>query len=147
MPTMSAHATSGRRPAGRGSITDSRQAPLFLPASDWKPPRVADLPDFARFNVLGLDTETHDPNLKERGPGWATRDGKVVGICLSAEGERWYLPIAHPEDNVDEPERLVEKLRVEFAAFSGTLVGHNLLYDLGWASTLGIHAPQARLYD
>jgi len=120
---------------------------MFTPASDWKPPRVADLPDFSRFDVLGLDTETHDPNLKEKGAGWATHDGKIVGICLAAAGNRWYLPIAHPEDNVDEPGRLVEKLRSELKNFPGTLVGHNLLYDLGWCSTLAIGCPQARLYD
>jgi len=118
-----------------------------MPISDWSPPRVADLPDFSRFSILGLDTETHDPELKEKGPGWATRNGRIVGICLAAEDQKWYLPISHPEDNIDDPARLLEKLRFELKQFQGTLVGHNLLYDLGWLTTLQIHAPRASFYD
>jgi len=75
------------------------------------------------------------------------RDGEVVGYCLAAAGERWYLPVRHPEDNVDNPDMLLEKLRHELKSFSGTLVGHNLLYDLGWASTDALSAPKATLYD
>ena len=108
---------------------------------------MADLPDFSKFDVLGFDTETRDPDLKEKGPGWPTFNGNIVGFCFAAGDERWYLPTMHPEDNVDDPDQLIAKLTYELKNFNGVLVGHNLMYDLGWSSTLGITAPNANLYD
>lgn len=133
------------------TIRDERQLPLVTMHKDYTQVRVADLPDFSRFKTLGFDTETHDVDL-ENGSKWPhVGVGELVGFALATApeegGGRWYLPVGHPEDNVDDPDQLRAKLRHELNRFDGTLVGLNLLYDLGWAWREGVTFPKSEFYD
>jgi len=69
------------------------QQPLFSPDSDWTPPE--NLPDLSTASEICIDLETHDPNIKEKGAGWARNDGTVVGFAVATKDWSGYLPIAH----------------------------------------------------
>ena len=34
--------------------------------------------------LIAIDTETYDPNIKTLGPGWAPKDGHIIGIAVAA---------------------------------------------------------------
>jgi hypothetical protein len=52
----------------------SKQIGMFKPKSEWLPPsEFVDLKDAKR---IAIDLETKDPNIIEKGPGWATNDGR-----------------------------------------------------------------------
>jgi hypothetical protein len=68
-----------------------RQIPLITPESSWSAPSV--LPRFDEYELLAVDLETYDPALRERGPGWATGEGHIVGIAVSSNSWSGYLPI------------------------------------------------------
>lgn len=124
------------------------QLPLFLPENSWKP-RESFL-SFSHRSRIALDTETKDPNIKEKGPGWPTKDGHLLGASLAwRDGEdRYadYLPGWHPEDNVD-PDKLVAYLKYELEKFEGELVLMNGMYDLGWLRTHGIRPTRCKFLD
>jgi DNA polymerase I-like protein with 3'-5' exonuclease and polymerase domains len=119
------------------------QGALFLPKSDWKPPRVSDLPQWKGVRRLGLDIETCDPQLRDLGPG-VRRGGFIAGVSFAIEdGPGFYLPIAHEGgDNMDQ-ELVLRYLRDQVAQFTGTLVGTNLLYDLDFLAEVGVHFSKA----
>ena len=39
--------------------------------SDWTPP--TEYPDLTNRSVIAVDLETRDPDIKQKGPGWATK--------------------------------------------------------------------------
>ena len=79
----------------------SNQLPLFTPDSEWNAPDV--LPKFDPTDTLAIDLETYDPSLMDRGPGWATGDGHIVGIAIASNKWSGYLPIRHAGGgNLDE---------------------------------------------
>jgi hypothetical protein len=62
----------------------STQLTFTTTESDWIPP--AEYPDLTNRSVISFDLETRDPNIKTKGPGWATKDGEIVGIAVAADG-------------------------------------------------------------
>ena len=54
-----------------------RQPSLFQAPSEWVPPE--NIPNLEDATEIAIDLETHDPNLKTTGPGWAIKKGKVIG--------------------------------------------------------------------
>ena len=110
--------------------------PLITPDSNWTAPEV--LPRFSDNELLAIDLETCDPSLKERGPGWATGDGFVVGIAIASEKWRGYLPIRHEGGGNLEVELVLRWLKNMLASHRGPLVFHNALYDVGWLKREGI---------
>ena len=134
------------------TIASPNQIPLITPKSDWRPPTWAELEaiDLNRYARVGFDTETRDPDLLEKGSCWATpsRGGHVAGVSLSLEGDRsLYIPLAHPEDNVEDPEKAARWVAGQLTNFKGELVGLNLLYDLGWLTRLTQKRVQSTLID
>lgn len=129
----------------KGVIQRDRPIPA-IPDTGWTPPR--DLPNLMDVKVLGIDTETKDPNLLTHGPGWARGDGHIVGVSLStADGFSWYLPIRHtiqPEFNLD-PETVLRYLK-DLMKQPMPKVGANLIYDVGWLRQEGIET-RGKLYD
>ena len=116
-----------------------------IPSSDWKPPR--DFPNLSGAKLIGLDTETYDPNLKTNGPGWARDDGHIVGISLSTGEQNWYFPIRHtiqPELNMDINQ--VYKFLSDVLGTNCDKTGANLSYDVGWLDYEGV-IVQGRLLD
>ena len=70
---------------------------LFGCDSTWiapvEPPRLDDV------DIMAVDCETHDPNLKILGPGFLRGDAHVVGVALATEDRQWYFPLHHAEGN------------------------------------------------
>jgi DNA polymerase I-like protein with 3'-5' exonuclease and polymerase domains len=96
---------------------------------DWRPTAVSQLAPWAGAKRVAIDLETHDPELRRLGPG-VRRGAKVVGISFAIEdGPAHYLPIGHPQDNLD-PDQVWAYMRDQSAAYDGDIVGANLPYDL-----------------
>ena len=109
------------------------QQPLFAPESNWRPPAI--LPTFGE--VIAVDLETCDPNLKRSGPGYKRRDGKVVGIAIADKHNKVYLPIDHfGGDNLDK-DLIISYVRSVIKNAREVLFA-NASYDLGWLETLGV---------
>ena len=82
------------------------QMAMFPPKSDWVPP--VELPDIFDADEIAIDVETRDPNLKQKGPGWPTKDGEVVGYAIAVGGWKCYIPVGHAGGgNLDK--RIVSK--------------------------------------
>jgi len=64
---------------------------------EWLPPER--LPDLSDAKEIAIDLETYDPGLKDKGPGWARKEGKVVGVAVAVDGWKGYFPIAHEGKN------------------------------------------------
>ena len=101
----------------------------------WTPP--AELPDLSGEKLIAIDTETRDPNLISRGPGWARQDGNLIGIAVAAEGWKAYLPIAH-EGGGNLAKKTVLKWMQDQLNHGMSVVFHNAQYDLGWLMSEGI---------
>lgn len=110
-----------------------------IPDTGWLPPR--EFPNLAAASVIGVDTETYDPNLLEKGPGWARGDGHIVGVSIAADDDgRWYFPVRHtiePEYNMN-PDHVFAWLRDSLRNERQPKVGANLGYDLGWLLEEGV---------
>ena len=76
------------------------------------------------MKLIGLDTETHDPLLKEKGTSWVYGEGEL--LCTS---------VYNPENDAKrfywESNDTVLKL---LCSKDVTIVGANIGYDLGWLS-------------
>jgi DNA polymerase I-like protein with 3'-5' exonuclease and polymerase domains len=71
---------------------------------------------------VGLDTETYDPYLTERGPSWVFGEGHV--ICTS---------LYYEEKGIKKVVKgATEEVRALLLDENVTLIGANILYDLGW---------------
>ena len=89
-------------------------------------------PDLSGANLISIDTETKDPNLEKKGPGYFRKDGYVIGFSVGTDtGFLGYYPIRHPEGNVAEPEKALAWLK-ELMKLRTPKVGANLLYDMLW---------------
>ena len=114
----------------------SKQLPLITPESDWIPPEV--LPRFDGHETLAIDLETYDPNLLNRGPGWATGDGHIVGIAIASDSWSGYLPIRHGGGgNLDE-DIVLRWAKRTLSNHKGKIIFHNALYDAGWLRREGV---------
>ena len=103
-------------------------------------------PDPKNIETIAIDLETHDPEIKNLGGGWATNKGFVVGIAISIEGFDAYFPIAHEYGgNVDE-NALKNWLRDVFKR-DPIVVMHNAVYDLGWLRRWGVECNVSKVYD
>lgn len=111
---------------------------------DWKLPK--ELPSLQDAKIIAIDLETQDPNLKKYGPGWATRDGQIVGISIATDtGIAEYFPIAHePGPNLDK-KTVLKWLKQELETDIPKVFANNY-YDCGWLSAYGIW-PGGPWYD
>lgn len=114
------------------------QLPLFQPDSDWTPPEV--LPDFTGVTKAAIDTETYDPELMKKGPGWPWQHGRVVGVSVATDA--WpsaiYLPIAHQGGNNLDKRQVYGWLQELLDRPGVAFVMHNAMYDVGWLSAEGL---------
>jgi DNA polymerase I-like protein with 3'-5' exonuclease and polymerase domains len=119
-----------------------------IPDTGWRTP--TEFPNLRAARVIALDTETKDPELLERGPGWARGSGHIVGVSLAVDGGAgtWYFPVRHevePEYNMD-PVHVFAWLRDTLANPHQPKVGANLVYDIGWLAEENVH-PAGELVD
>lgn len=102
----------------------------------WTLPK--DLPNLAAAKRISLDTETHDPDLKEKGPG-IRRDGYMVGISVGTDdGGRWYLPFSHAEGKQFDKKNIIAWAKDNLTRPNQPKVGANLLYDLDYLEQAGV---------
>lgn len=122
-------------------VPESRRPPRVfgLPASAWKPPRLADLPDWTGARKVAYDIETCDVDLRRLGPG-VRRGAYMIGYSFQVDdGPAFYVPLRHAGgDNVDDPERALDYLRDQAKNFHGAVVGAKLDYDLDFSWEAGV---------
>jgi len=110
------------------------QNPLFQPPSEWVCPEAI---DYKGQSPVAIDLETYDPGIKDHGPGWATGNGKVVGVALAWEGFKGYWPIDHDAPgNYDKT--VFKKQLQDLLNRCPEIVCHNAMYDVGWLRCMGM---------
>ena len=120
-----------------------RQPSLFQAPSEWVPPE--NIPNLEDATEIAIDLETHDPNLKTTGPGWAIKKGKVIGVALAVEGWQGYFPLAHPGGgNFDE--KVFKRQLKKILDLPCDKIFHNAIYDVGWLSAMGLEV-KGRICD
>jgi DNA polymerase I-like protein with 3'-5' exonuclease and polymerase domains len=121
--------------SGRGQKAIRAQPPI--PDTGWRPP--AYFPDLSTAPYIAIDTETFDPDLLDKGPGWARGRGHIVGVSLGVPGGKWYFPMRHEieaHDNLD-PEIVMQYMRQTLGNPNQPKIGANLMYDVGWLEYSG----------
>lgn len=110
------------------------QFAMFNPDSEWDVPH--HLPDLSDAKEIAIDLETRDPDIKTLGPGWATKNGEVVGYAIATEGWKGYIPTGHlGGGNLDK--RIVSKWLKKVFESQADKIMHNAQYDLGWLLSEG----------
>jgi len=110
---------------------------MFKPKSDWTPPST--FPDLNRARIIGLDVETKDPYLKEKGPGTIRRDGHVAGVAISSDiGFTGYYPIGHLGGGNLDKDVVLRYVGSILSNSRQIKVGANLPYDLEWLRAEGV---------
>ena len=101
-----------------------------------------DLPKLSNCGVVAIDTETYDPDLRKKGAGWATGNGKLIGISVaSSTVAPTYLPVLE-HYGVGYPMELLRRWAKRELCVEGQItVGANLMYDLGWLQFCGVNIP------
>lgn len=125
-------------PKAKGGRGDPNRPMPAIPETGWTAP--TEFPDLSSAPVIALDVETYDPDLIERGPGWARGVGELVGVSLAVpDGHSWYFPMRHrvrPEENMD-PAAVLAYLRDTLGG-PQPKVGANITYDVGWLRQEGV---------
>jgi DNA polymerase I-like protein with 3'-5' exonuclease and polymerase domains len=116
-------------------VSTKLQMAMFPPKSDWLPPEHP-FPDILEAEEIAIDVETRDPHLKERGPGWPTGNGEVVGYAIAVPGWKGYFPVNHVGGgNLDR--RILNKWLKRVFESPADKIMHNAQYDLGWIKAMG----------
>ena len=103
-------------------------------------------PDVKQIKQVAIDLETHDPEIKNLGGGWATNKGFVVGVAISFEGFDGYFPVRH-ERGGNFPEEEVKKWLRDLFKQDPIVICHNAIYDLGWLRRWGVDCNVTKVYD
>jgi DNA polymerase I-like protein with 3'-5' exonuclease and polymerase domains len=122
----------------------SQQINLTYRESDWKTP--TSFPNLKNAKEIAIDLETKDPNIKNKGPGWPTMDGNIVGIAVAADGFVGYYPIAH-ENGSNMDLKMVLDWVQDIVSGPGDKIFHNAPYDVGWLRAHGILIRNGRIID
>jgi DNA polymerase I-like protein with 3'-5' exonuclease and polymerase domains len=109
---------------------------LSNPDVEWFMP--SEFPDLTRHTLMAIDLETRDPQLSEMGPGWATKNGEVIGIAVAAGDFSGYFPIAHANGPNLDKKLTLRWLQKQLATPHMTKVMHNASYDTGWLLAEGV---------
>ena len=103
-------------------------------------------PEVTGIKQVAVDLETHDPQIKNLGGGWATNKGFVVGVAISFEGFDGYFPVRHERGgNFSEAE--VKKWLTKLFKEDPIVLCHNAVYDLGWLRRWGVECDVTKVYD
>lgn len=103
------------------------------------------LPIIDPNQVITLDLETCDPELRFTGPGYISGVGFVAGIAIAVKEGSWYIPIQHAKGENYDKEEVIKWLN-EICSANTAKVFHNAQYDLGWLNHLGVKLC-GRIFD
>lgn len=67
------------------------QMAMFAQKTDWLPPEHPFPEEILNAKEIAIDVETRDPHIKSNGPGWATKNGEVVGYAIAVPGWKGYF--------------------------------------------------------
>ena len=109
---------------------------MILPETEWLAPE--EYPDLRDVDIVAIDLETRDPELKSRGSGSVIGLGEVVGIAVAVEGWSGYFPIAHEQGPNMDRKKVLEWFK-DVCKSNSTKVFHNAMYDVCWIRKLGIN--------
>ena len=112
------------------------QANLFPTVSEWVMPD--GFPNLSDAKEIAIDLETYDPHLKEKGSGWPTRDGHIIGVAVAVEGGAWYFPIRHQTGGNMDPQVVLRWVARICAVPDRDYIFHNAHYDVGWLRAEGV---------
>ena len=62
-----------------------------------------EFPDLTNCRQIAVDLETRDPNIRDKGPGWARKDGEIIGIAIATGDYQGYFPIRHANGHNLDP--------------------------------------------
>ena len=105
-----------------------------------------EFPDLTKYKQVAVDLETCDPNIKTFGPGWARKDGFIVGVAVAAGDYYGYFPIRHENGHNLDPKITLRWLKKQMETPHIDKIMHNATYDLGWLRAEGIEV-QGRVID
>ena len=88
-------------------------------------------PRLDHTNILSLDIETFDPNLKKLGPGVRRGDGYILGLGIADAENEWFLPWNE------------KTLQFLFDLKDKHFITQNGLYDYDWLNFV----PEGKMYD
>ena len=117
---------------------------LNLIDADWNIP--PDYPDLTGYKNVAVDLETYDPNIKTLGPGWARKDGHIIGIAVAAGEYKGYFPIRHENSHNLDPKFTMRWLKKQMSVPDMNVIMHNATYDAGWLRAEGIEI-KGRIID
>jgi len=110
-----------------------------MPETSWT--KNNKFPDLSAAKSICVDVETKDPELSNYGPGWGRGKGHLIGIALGT-GDGWtnYYPMRHEDEGHDnyEPQHILDYVSEQLSRPHQKIVGHNLIYDLGWLQHEGV---------
>jgi DNA polymerase I-like protein with 3'-5' exonuclease and polymerase domains len=110
-------------------------------------PRVEDL-DLTGVDIVAVDLETWDPELKTKGSGAVRGIGKVCGIGVCTGEQTFYFPIRHKNSDKLAPKETWDKLnKVLFQNPNIKKVFHNAMYDVCWIRAETGLMPKGKLLD
>jgi DNA polymerase-1 len=89
-------------------------------------------PTLIEAKNIAIDTETHDPNLRTHGAGWATGDGKILGVSVAVDGWKKYFPIRHTRGGNEDVDTFRRWFKEQVCETKATKIFHNANYDVGW---------------
>ena len=103
---------------------------------DWNIP--SGFPDLTSHKEIAVDLETYDPNIKTLGPGWARKDGHIIGIAVAAGDEQWYFPMRHENGHNLDPKMVLKWINKQVSVPEMNIIMHNATYDAGWLRAEGV---------
>ena len=104
--------------------------------AEWLHP--TEFPSMKGREVVAIDLETCDTELKKMGPGWPRKMGKVIGIAISSGDFTAYYPIDHEGGGNMDKKKVIKYIKSVCEDESIQKVFHNAQYDIGWLSVIGI---------
>lgn len=112
--------------------------------SDWNIP--PEFPDLTGYKEVAVDLETKDPNIKNLGPGWARKDGHIIGIAVAAGEYKGYFPMRHENGHNLDPRMTLKWIKKQMSVPEMDVIMHNATYDAGWLRAEGVEV-KGRIID
>ena len=104
----------------------NKQIGMFKPKSEWLPPQ--EFKDIKDAKRIAIDLEIKDPGINDKGLGWATNDGHIIGVAVAVDGWEGYYPIRHENSFNFDPAVTLDWLK-EMLSTDCDKIAHNATYD------------------